>query len=76
MKLNETQIDSVFTCLINGLKGNSKWNRNLYAKYIGYLSMKLNKKQLDDIFECLNGLKDENECVLYVENQLKQFQQN
>ncbi|ETN97634.1 hypothetical protein RFI_39895, partial [Reticulomyxa filosa] len=63
MKLNETQTNSVFTCLINGLKGSNKKNRGLYAISIGFLLMKLNKKQLDDVFECLNGLKDENECI-------------
>ncbi|ETO08118.1 hypothetical protein RFI_29272, partial [Reticulomyxa filosa] len=47
MKLNETQIDSVSTCLINGLKRNNKENRKLYV--VGFLSMKLNKKQLDDM---------------------------
>ncbi|ETO05607.1 hypothetical protein RFI_31790 [Reticulomyxa filosa] len=61
MKLNETQIDSVSTCLINGLKRNNKENRKLYAirakdehKYIRALckkaletiSTKLNDKQL------------------------------
>ncbi|ETN98416.1 hypothetical protein RFI_39084 [Reticulomyxa filosa] len=63
MKLNETQIDSVFTCLINGIKGNNEKNRKLYTKSIGYLLMKLNKKHLDDVFECLNGLKNENGCI-------------
>ncbi|ETN98202.1 PBS lyase HEAT domain protein repeat-containing protein, partial [Reticulomyxa filosa] len=56
MKLNETQIDSVFTCLINGLKDNSKWNQTVYAESIGFLSMKLNKKQLDAVFECIRAL--------------------
>ncbi|ETO33054.1 hypothetical protein RFI_04052 [Reticulomyxa filosa] len=54
IKLNETQIDSVFTCLINGIKGNDEKNRKLYAESIEFLLMKLNKKQLDDVFECLN----------------------
>ncbi|ETO11650.1 hypothetical protein RFI_25726, partial [Reticulomyxa filosa] len=62
MKLNETQIDSLFTCLINKLKGN-EWNHYLCAECIGHVSMKLNKKQLDDVFECLDGLKDENKCI-------------
>ncbi|ETO17275.1 hypothetical protein RFI_20055 [Reticulomyxa filosa] len=63
MKLNEIQIDSVFTCLINGLKGSDEENRELYAESIGIISIKLKKKQLDDVFECLNGLKYENECI-------------
>ncbi|ETN97624.1 hypothetical protein RFI_39905, partial [Reticulomyxa filosa] len=71
MKLNETQIDSVSTCLINGLKRNNKENRKLYV--VGFLSMKLNKKQLDDVFKCLNGAKDEHKYIVhYGKNNLKQ----
>ncbi|ETO36383.1 hypothetical protein RFI_00677 [Reticulomyxa filosa] len=53
-QLNETQIDALFICLINELKGNNERNHELYAESIEYLSMKLNQKQLDNAFECLN----------------------
>ncbi|ETO05612.1 hypothetical protein RFI_31784 [Reticulomyxa filosa] len=63
MKLNKTQIDCVFACLINEFKGNSEWNRKFYAECIGFFSRKLNKKHLGDFFECLDGLEDENKCI-------------
>ncbi|ETO03412.1 hypothetical protein RFI_33998, partial [Reticulomyxa filosa] len=61
--LNETQIDSLFICPTNKLKGKSEWSCELYATSIGYLSTKLNKRQLGNVFECLNGLKDEHKCI-------------
>ncbi|ETN98781.1 hypothetical protein RFI_38706, partial [Reticulomyxa filosa] len=63
IKLNKTQIDSLFTCPINKFKDKSEWGCELYAISIGYVSTKLNKRQLGNVFECLNGLKDEHKCI-------------
>ncbi|ETO03637.1 PBS lyase HEAT domain protein repeat-containing protein, partial [Reticulomyxa filosa] len=63
-KLNDKQLDRVFSAFIYELKSTNQWVRESCSKSLGIIATKASEKQLEEVINALmSGLKDEDKYV-------------